>query len=153
MQVNIVQENNISYTKFYKSIEIFWFIHHYITCCGLVASPHVYLLSHESEAEAFSFQVKHKWFLGTLASLKSIDFVYCLKTTKLKTAEAWAWSQFVPMFYLLALATGLKVSLSTFIFIKACGTDGNCRKKSAFPWEKYHKNLPVDPSLYLPVHD
>ncbi len=40
MQVNIVQENNISCTKFYKPIEIFWFIHHYITCCGLVASPH-----------------------------------------------------------------------------------------------------------------
>ncbi len=30
---------NISYTKFYKSMEIFWFIHHYITCCSLVASP------------------------------------------------------------------------------------------------------------------
>ena len=35
----IVQENNIPYTKFYKFIEIFWFIHHYITCCDLIASP------------------------------------------------------------------------------------------------------------------
>ena len=32
-------------TRFYKSIEIFWFIHHYITCCGLIASPPLYHLN------------------------------------------------------------------------------------------------------------
>ncbi len=39
MQVNMVQENNIPHSEFYKFMEIFWFIHHYITCFTYVASP------------------------------------------------------------------------------------------------------------------
>ncbi len=73
-QVNVVQENNLPYTKFCKFIEIFWFIHHYITCCDLASPPLVSIYPAE-----WNNMIKYLLSVDLSFSLPSLWTVFSVK--------------------------------------------------------------------------